>query len=181
MIDMSFVDNVLNYNEIKEEREKWQYQPDFPLKYDQVFGPYRPITNGMQSLQRNFENLLRTSPGEWPFDPDLGIGLRHYLFEFHGSEKLSGLAPRIRSQLEKYLPQVELIDAQVLASDQDHDGAFATATIKYSIMKTTIVEMMADLLSELGKLKITTKFHRGIYGSGDVFKINVMNNDIRTI
>ena len=62
-----------------------QYQPLFPLKYDSVYGPYKPLTSLQESLHQNFVNLLLTSPGEWPMNPDLGVGLRHYLFEMSNS------------------------------------------------------------------------------------------------
>ena len=101
--------------------------------YDGTYGPYKPITDKVESIQRDFENLLQTSPGEWPFDPDLGIGLRHYLFEFQNSKKMSELEPKMRKQLEMYLPQIKLRAVEIKASPQDKDENFAIIKISYSI------------------------------------------------
>ena len=67
------------------------WHPRFPLKYSDNFGPYEPITNIYESLNRDFINLVLTHPGEWPMNPDLGIGIKQYLFEQYDSPKLDEL------------------------------------------------------------------------------------------
>jgi len=178
---MSFMNNAAILSEIQREREKAQFQPEFPLVYDGTFGPYRPITNKVESIQKDFENLLQTSPGEWPFDPELGVGLKHYLFEFHNSEKMNELEPNIRNQLDRYLPAVRLIDLEVVASPQEKDESFATIKMRYTIATITMAELAAQLFGMYGKLKITNIFHGGLFSSGGVYNTNALNNDIETI
>jgi len=110
------------------------WQPKFPLRYSSNFGPYEPITNVYESLNRNFINLILTNPGEWPMNPDLGIGIRQYLFEQYNSPKLDELRPRIISQLERYSPRVKLIDLEFNATDEQKDEHYLKIVIKYSIM-----------------------------------------------
>jgi len=178
---MSFMNNVSVISEIQRDLQKTQFQPEFPLVYDGTFGPYRPITDKKESIQKDFENLLQTSPGEWPFDPDLGVGLRHYLFEFHNSEKMSGLEPNIRNQLDKYLPAVRLVDLEVVASPQENDESFATIKMRYIIAGLTMAELAVQLFGMLGKMKITNIFHRGMFSSGDRYNTNALTNDQITI
>lgn len=105
---MSMLNDVLSSR--TKEIIKTQQQPQFPLKYDQIYGPYAAITSVEKSYKKDFINLLLTSPGEWPMSPQIGVGLRHYLFEFKNSEKLTSLGPTIQNQLKRHLPVVELVD-----------------------------------------------------------------------
>lgn len=126
---------------------KVNYQPIFPLKYDEVYGPYRPITSEIASLQQNFENLLATNPGEWPMNPDLGIGLRNYLFESYESTKLDELKPTVVRQLEKYLPQVRLLGISFLSNEQQKDENFLKIAFRYSIYGTTFVDLVTKIIN----------------------------------
>lgn len=111
-----------------------QQQPEFPLKYDITYGPYKPITSIVESYKRDFINLLLTSPGEWPMHPDIGVGLKHYLFEFPRSEKLQSLGPKIQEQLAKNLPQVELVDLSFDYKTEDIDNNKTSVILAYLIL-----------------------------------------------
>lgn len=178
---MSIVNNIPNASSDQSRLQTRQWQPDFPLVYDGTYGPYRPITDKIQSIQKDFENLLQTSPGEWPFDPDLGIGLRHYLFEFHNSLKMRELEPTIRSQLERYLPSVDLIGATITATPQEKDESYAVIKIRYSIMTLTLAELAAELLSWQGRMRFTSTLNRGLFASGDIYNSNAISNEVTTI
>lgn len=115
---------------------KVQQQPKFPLSYDNTYGPYTPITNIEESYKRNFINLLLTSPGEWPMHPDVGVGLRHYLFEFPNSPKLQSLAPTIREQLKRHLPQIRLVDLAFRHDPEDLDNNRTTIILAYVILES---------------------------------------------
>lgn len=123
-----------------EEVVKQQYQPLFPLTYDNVFGPYKPITSLEDSIQKDFEYLLLTNPGEWPMNPDLGIGIRRYLFENYDSPELGKIQERVQNQLAKYLPfpYVSLISVNFNATPEDQDEGYITLNIRYAIMSSII-------------------------------------------
>lgn len=133
------------------EKSRKQYQPEFPLVYDKLHGPYTPITDKPASLARNFINLLLTSPGEWPMNPDLGIGLRKYLFEQSASAIQQRLKPNIVDQLRKYLPHIKLHSIEVVQSPEDIDSNSAKIKINCVIMNTTFASIVAymDRLSKL--------------------------------
>ena len=112
---------------------KIQQQPNFPLKYDKVYGPYKPITSPIESIKKDFINLLLTSPGEWPMSPRIGVGLRRYLFELPNSEILQQLAPNIKQQLKEYLPVVTLEGLKFDYLDEELDQNKLRIILAYSI------------------------------------------------
>ena len=113
------------------------YQPIFPLVYDGETGPYKSITSQKESIQRDFQYLLLTNPGEWPMNPDLGIGVRRYLFETYDSPELAKIEERIRSQLSKYLPFpfIQFISAKFIATPEQQDLGTVKLELKYAILE----------------------------------------------
>jgi len=65
------------------------------------------ISNRMEALARKIEFLLITEKGTYPDDPDLGIGVKTYIFEFK-SDVLSQLRSEINTQVKKYLPDAPI-------------------------------------------------------------------------
>lgn len=123
-----------------------QQQPKMPLKYSSVYGPWEPITKLELSYQQNFFNLLLTNPGEWPMDPDLGIGLRTYLFELESSPMFANLKPIISNQLRKYLPEIEIIDVVIDKNSDMIDRNKIRIVLVYSIFGSIVhtVSAVAD-------------------------------------
>lgn len=168
---MSFFNNtsVSNIkNSIKD-----QYQPDFPLKYDDIYGPYAPITDMEESLQKNFENLLVTNPGEWPMNPDIGIGLKSYLFENYGSPELSKLKERVQMQLDRYLPSIRLISLEFAAGPEQQQESSITIIIEYSILGNVLARLIAKLgsaqrpviktiISAKGSIPVDSRFGKAL-------------------
>ena len=127
------------------------YQPSYPLRYDSDFGPWSPITSKEESLRQDFKFLILTEPGEWPMNPDLGVGLRRYLFNNYNADLLRGVESRIRDQIQKYLPRVKLISAIFNSEPDQIDKGKISLTIKYTIMGN-IQEVSRIHLGEKGYL-----------------------------
>jgi len=71
-----------------------------------------------EQMKSNMLNVLLTEPGERIFKPDFGVGLRTYLFEnFTDKEDLTD---RIKDQVNKYVPQVELTGVNIDKSNKQH-------------------------------------------------------------
>lgn len=140
---MSF--NHFMSNNVTEKVVK-NYQPIFPLIYDNKIGPYKSITSLKESIQKDFEYLLLTNPGEWPMNPDLGIGARRFLFEGYNSPELSKVEERIRNQLEKYLPPpfIQFISAKFISTAEQQDQGLVNLEIKYAILNTSVVATQLD-------------------------------------
>lgn len=112
---------------------KNQIQPRWPLKIDQSVGPYQSVDTVAESLKQDFAILLQTIPGEWPMNPDLGVGLATYLFENPQSLELLDIKTKIQNQLKKYLSNITLIDAVFEQTDEQLDNNVSVLRISYAI------------------------------------------------
>lgn len=121
---------------------KKQIQPKWPLEIDASVGPYKSVDNVAASLKQNFIFLLLTNPGEWPMNPDLGVGLSRYLFNDINSLQLSDIKSNITSQLAKYLQDIVLIDAQFVATNESQDRNLAYLTVSFAIRNLGIEEQI---------------------------------------
>jgi len=140
---MTLLNSIGSKKNLKKIREI-RYQPDFPLVYDETHGPYRMITSLEMSIQKDFENLLLTSPGEWPMNPEIGVGLRELLFENHGSSLVTGLESKIRRQVERFLPSVEIYKVDLTTTAQEKDENLLKIKLIYSILGGTVVTSTVD-------------------------------------
>lgn len=84
------------------------YQPKYPLQYSDLVGPYESITDLKNTVKQNVMTLLNISPGEWPGNPELGVGVRRFLFENYPSPQILAVHETIKQQFAKYLPFVEV-------------------------------------------------------------------------
>ena len=131
------------------------YQPIYPLKYDPSSGPYQPIQSLDESIKANFEIILLTHPGEWPMDPQLGVGIKKFLFNNYGSFNLQELQATIVDQVSKYLPSVQLLNLEVISDDELKDRNTLAIRILYVILGKTVVDSMVST-DEVGDLFIDT-------------------------
>lgn len=145
------------------------YQPSYPLQYDGTYGPWKPILSKEESLRQDFKFLLLTEPGEWPMNPDLGVGIRRYLFENFSADSLRGVEARIHDQLQKYLPRVKLISATFDANPDEIDRSKVSLLIKYVLMGST-QEVSAIQMGEKGYLNMETKYSSS---NGNPYESNI--------
>ena len=97
------------------------YDASIPLTKDPTYG-WAELRTARQAVQQQMKNLLLTSPGERVMIPDFGVGLKRYLFENLDRAVLGSIEARIRQQVEKYLPYVNLksvVFQSALDSGQD--------------------------------------------------------------
>ena len=92
--------------------------PSLPLNRDYKHAAYSLITSYGDEVKQNFKNLLLTSPGERMMNPDFGVGLRHYLFEF-SEHSIPQIRQRIQNQVGKYMPFIRINKIEVGTSDQE--------------------------------------------------------------
>ena len=97
------------------------YDASIPLTKDPTYG-WAELRTARQAVQQQMKNLLLTSPGERVMIPDFGVGLKRYLFENLDRAVLGSIETRIRQQVDKYLPYVNLksvVFQSALDSGQD--------------------------------------------------------------
>lgn len=126
-------------------------QPRWPLRISPEEGPYESIKDTKESIQQNLIFLLQTIPGEWPMNPDLGVGLVKYLFEGYNSLELSEFEDRLKKQIKKYLPQVEIVKAEFINSPEDQDFSSTILRINYTISLYGVLEELVFSLDSVKK------------------------------
>lgn len=112
------------------------FQPKFPLKMSDVYGPYDSISDITESVKQNAKTLLMVSPGEWPGNPDLGVGVRRFLFESSESPDLLAINKAIKTQFAKYMPFLS-VESEIVKQDDNGnflvDSNFAKLVVRYRI------------------------------------------------
>ncbi len=83
-----------------------------PFVYSSEDGPYRLNKTLLETVRQNLKNLILTSPGERIMIPEFGVGLRRFLFEGISPKTYQQLDFKIREQVNKYMPfiNIEQID-----------------------------------------------------------------------
>lgn len=86
--------------------------PKFPLSFSQ-HGDFTNNENIKDLVKQNFKNLLLTVPGERIMIPDLGVGIKRYLFELKGAGIFEGIGAAIKNQTKKYMPYIDIINIEI--------------------------------------------------------------------
>ena len=95
------------------------FQPKYPLVLSDIDGAYLGIRDLQENIKQNVRFLLLTSPGEWPGRPELGVGVKRFLFSNYPSPEILNIHKAIRDQFSRYLPFVEIQSELV---DRDETG-----------------------------------------------------------
>jgi len=111
-----------------------------PFNAPSVF-PSTYITK--DAIRNNLINYLLTNPGERPFNPSFGAGIRKYIFENINNNGLDDLSSKIESDIVTYFPSVKAT-VQIVPS-YDYNTVFVD--INYSIINTGINDNLQINLS----------------------------------
>jgi phage baseplate assembly protein W len=104
-----------------------------------------------QVASQNIKMVMFTEPGERMFDRDFGVGIRKYLFEQNSQLIREQLQSRIRQQIRKYLPYVNVVD--ISFSSRRNDGTFTTMEQESNRLSVRITYQISNFL-ELQTLEI---------------------------
>ena len=108
-----------------------------PLEMESDGVGYIPITENdiEKAINYDLKSIILTERGE-RMDPYFGVGVRSYLFENYGSEKISSLKTAISTQVSKYMPWLTKIRVNTNLSE-DHQTVFLS--IEYKVNQPEIV------------------------------------------
>lgn len=82
-------------------------------------GYLEPTNDVVEALKSNVRSLLLTNWGERVMHVDFGCNLREYLFEQKTNALRARIADRIRSQLAKWMPFIDMVGLYVVFSEED--------------------------------------------------------------
>jgi phage baseplate assembly protein W len=89
------------------------------------------VLKDINSVKQSIRNLIMTSPGERPFSPDLGSGVRGLLFEPVNSFTALDLKEAITQVIENYESRVRLLNVSVI---DDGDNNRYKVQIQFQII-----------------------------------------------
>ena len=125
----------------------YQFQKStFDINKNQTIGLAFPLINAgdftrttkfSDQIKANIINVLLTDRGERPMQPNFGVGLKNLLFE--NIENADEIKPEIESQLEIYVPDIELLDIE---SEFLEDNHLLRITLVYRLLITGETDSM---------------------------------------
>ena len=107
------------------------YSAQLPLQYSPEDGHYVLLKSIRSVGQQNLKMLVLTNPGERIMNPDFGVGISRYLFQQEGNFTSGVIQNRIVSQVNKYLPYIEITNIDIFERT-DLSNTFQV-TIEYFI------------------------------------------------
>jgi|TARA_R110000824_G_scaffold53937_2_gene148887 phage baseplate assembly protein W len=121
--------------------------PRLPLYYDPKDGPYALIKIYKEAIAQDFKNLVLTNPGERMMDPEFGVGIKRFLFEFKDRFHFEFPA-ELETQVERYLPFIKILNVDFSPnSDQPtledwQDPHVISIKIKYHILPLSVTDTL---------------------------------------
>jgi len=119
--------------------------PKLPLSTSSIDG-YTLIKSYKELVAQNLKNLIFTIPGERIMNPDFGVGIKRYLFEQNTPETYQVITARIKKQVLKYMPFLDVkVQFVELAEDGVADNELNSVSIKIKYFIKPL--KMADVLN----------------------------------
>lgn len=82
------------------------------------------------AIKRAIRNLILTNYYEVPFKPDVGCGIRNYLFEHIDFHTRLEIKDKIQETLTNFEPRINVVDIQV--NENQYDKNAIDVIIKYN-------------------------------------------------
>lgn len=108
------------------------YSARLPLSLDPREG-YAALTTIKDVALQNLKMVLYTEPGERVWDIDFGVGIKRYLFEQSSNVTFSNLQQRIRQQVTKYLPYIQILNLSINAINENDEIVESSNFVKVDI------------------------------------------------
>lgn len=122
--------------------------PKLPLTRDRQDG-FALNKTVLDSIKQNVKMVVLTSPGERVMDPAFGVGVRRYLFENANANTYGELRSTIVSQLNKYMPFVNVVDIDFITDQANvSSGTAVNIILRYTVSTLTDVNILAISVSE---------------------------------
>jgi phage baseplate assembly protein W len=115
------------------------YAVRLPLALDSSTG-YGMITRIKELVKQNMKMLILTNPGERVMEPEYGVGIRRFLFQNFESDVFARIDSKIRDQVAKYMPAVQIKRLQF--SNSDPDTNTLSLYLEYSIPQIATSDLL---------------------------------------
>lgn len=96
------------------------------------YGKAREFTDE-NSIVLAIRNILLSKPGNFPFNPSLGMDIRQYQFEFLDDSTIDGIQKELNRQIAKYIPEIGGISIFVRRIDDENGIPYLCFSIQSNI------------------------------------------------
>ena len=103
------------------------------------------VTKDEAAIKQAIVSLLLTDPGERLFQPELGSGLRSFLFEPLDSATAALINASVRDTLDRYEPRIDIIDITT-TPNSDENGY--EVSLSFEVVGTEIAPLAVELFLE---------------------------------
>lgn len=83
-------------------------------------------------------NLLLSRPGNFPFNPSVGINIKKYQFELLDDETISDIQSEINRQIALYIPSLGGVEVHVLKVEDENLKPYLAISILSNIKGETV-------------------------------------------
>lgn len=113
--------------------------PKFPLTIGEE-GDFELNKTYQELAKQNLKTLILTIPGEKMMEPDFGVGIHKFLFSQSVSAVYNEISQKIKQQVDKYLPYIEITSLNVVPDNVSEE------TIRVSIIYNILPLSINDVL-----------------------------------
>ena len=117
-------------------------------KSDGIDGWFKSTTTTLDAVKNNIKLLLLTERGERLMQPEIGLGLRKYLFENITSSTVNDMEAELSTTFESLMPFVSIDDVKIDIDKSDSMGKNTIGIeINFHITRdpNTLSSVMVDL------------------------------------
>ena len=109
---------------------------DFPFaRVPNQDGYFKTTKSTIDAIKNNIKLLLQTEQGERVFQPNLGMGLKRFIFEQITEDTTIEIENNIVDVFETWLPFVDLRDIQINIDSENQANNKISINITFSINK----------------------------------------------
>ena len=117
-----------------------------PLLISESDGPYDLLQNIKEVAAQNLKMIIFTNPGERIMDMGFGVGIKRFLFRQNAHETHDVLKRRIREQVARYLPYIQITELRIASplSNPNLPENFMAVRLVYKIRpynQTDVLEL----------------------------------------
>ena len=98
-------------------------------------GVFRSNYQTKDAIKANLLNIFLTNKGERIGNPEFGVGLRDFIFEQISSQNLDGLQENIQSQVEEYIPNINIVSLDITGNEDQNE---INLSLSYALPSTNI-------------------------------------------
>jgi hypothetical protein len=110
-----------------------------PLSLDDADG-FGMIKQIKSMINQNLKMLILTNPGERVMEPEFGVGIKQFLFQNFSSDVYSQIDFKIREQVNKYMPSVNVKEVNFYSIEEDSNKI--SFRLVYSIPSIAVNDLL---------------------------------------